>query len=32
MWNRRDAFGATNHLVTRAEEADSLARCLVLVR
>jgi len=28
MWDHRDAFGATNHLVTRAEEAASLAGCL----
>ena len=28
MWDQRDAFGATNHLVTRAEEAASLAGCL----
>ena len=28
MWDQRDEFGATNHLVTRGEEADSLARCL----
>jgi HCOMODA/2-hydroxy-3-carboxy-muconic semialdehyde decarboxylase len=27
-WDQRDAFGATNHLVTRPEEAASLARCL----
>lgn len=28
IWDQRDEFGATNHLVTRTEEADSLARCL----
>jgi len=28
MWDQRDAFGATNHLVTRADEAASLADCL----
>jgi len=28
MWDQRDKFGATNHLVTRAEEAASLAGCL----
>jgi len=28
MWDQRDQFGATNHLVTRADEAGSLARCL----
>ncbi len=27
-WDQRDEFGATNHLVTRREEAASLARCL----
>jgi HCOMODA/2-hydroxy-3-carboxy-muconic semialdehyde decarboxylase len=27
-WDQRDEFGATNHLVTRPEEAASLARCL----
>jgi HCOMODA/2-hydroxy-3-carboxy-muconic semialdehyde decarboxylase len=27
-WDQRDEFGATNHLVTRHEEAISLARCL----
>lgn len=28
MWDQRDEFGATNHLVVREEEAASLARCL----
>lgn len=28
MWDQRTEFGATNHLVTRADEAQSLARCL----
>lgn len=28
MWDQRDEFGATNHLVTRAEEANSLAHSL----
>lgn len=28
MWDQRDEFGATNHLVMRADEAVSLARCL----
>jgi ribulose-5-phosphate 4-epimerase/fuculose-1-phosphate aldolase len=28
MWDHRDEFGATNHLVVRQDEADSLARCL----
>jgi len=28
IWDQRDEFGATNHLVTRQEEAASLARCL----
>ncbi len=28
LWDQRDEFGATNHLVTREEEAVSLARCL----
>ena len=28
LWDQRDGFGATNHLVTRSEEAASLARCL----
>jgi len=27
-WDQRDEFGATNHLVTRQDEAASLARCL----
>lgn len=27
-WDQRTEFGATNHLVTRLEEAQSLARCL----
>lgn len=27
-WDQRDEFGATNHLVTRRDEAASLARCL----
>lgn len=28
LWDQRTEFGATNHLVTREEEAVSLARCL----
>ena len=28
MWDQREEFGTTNHLVTRPEEAASLARCL----
>jgi HCOMODA/2-hydroxy-3-carboxy-muconic semialdehyde decarboxylase len=28
LWDQREEFGATNHLVTRQEEAVSLARCL----
>jgi len=28
LWDQRDEFGATNHLVTKPEEAASLARCL----
>jgi ribulose-5-phosphate 4-epimerase/fuculose-1-phosphate aldolase len=28
VWDQRDEFGATNHLVTKHEEAASLARCL----
>lgn len=28
LWDQRDEFGATNHLVTKVEEAASLARCL----
>lgn len=28
LWDQRTEFGATNHLVTRADEAQSLARCL----
>lgn len=28
IWDQRDEFGATNHLVTRDAEAVSLARCL----
>ena len=28
VWDQRDEFGATNHLVTKDEEAVSLARCL----
>jgi len=28
LWDQRDEFGATNHLVTKLEEAASLARCL----
>lgn len=28
VWDQRDAFGATNHLVVREDEATSLARCL----
>ncbi len=28
LWDQRTEFGATNHLVTRADEAASLARCL----
>lgn len=28
LWDQRDEFGTTNHLVTREEEAVSLARCL----
>jgi HCOMODA/2-hydroxy-3-carboxy-muconic semialdehyde decarboxylase len=28
LWDQRDEFGATNHLVTREDEAASLARCL----
>jgi HCOMODA/2-hydroxy-3-carboxy-muconic semialdehyde decarboxylase len=28
VWDQREEFGATNHLVTRQEEAASLARCL----
>jgi HCOMODA/2-hydroxy-3-carboxy-muconic semialdehyde decarboxylase len=28
MWDQREEFGATNHLVTKPEEATSLARCL----
>ena len=28
LWDQRDEFGNTNHLVTRQDEANSLARCL----
>lgn len=28
IWDQRDEFGATNHLVVREDEAASLARCL----
>jgi ribulose-5-phosphate 4-epimerase/fuculose-1-phosphate aldolase len=28
MWDQREEFGATNHLVMRADEAASLSRCL----
>jgi HCOMODA/2-hydroxy-3-carboxy-muconic semialdehyde decarboxylase len=28
MWDQRDEFGATNHLVTREAEAMSMAKCL----
>jgi HCOMODA/2-hydroxy-3-carboxy-muconic semialdehyde decarboxylase len=28
VWDQREEFGATNHLVTNHEEATSLARCL----
>jgi hypothetical protein len=28
VWDQRTEFGATNHLVTREDEARSLARCL----
>jgi ribulose-5-phosphate 4-epimerase/fuculose-1-phosphate aldolase len=28
LWDQRDEFGATNHLVVREDEAESLARCL----
>lgn len=28
LWDQRDEFGATNHLVVRADEAASLADCL----
>jgi HCOMODA/2-hydroxy-3-carboxy-muconic semialdehyde decarboxylase len=28
IWDQRDEFGATNHLVTKEAEAASLARCL----
>lgn len=28
VWDQRDEFGATNHLVTKDKEAVSLARCL----
>ncbi len=28
LWDQRDEFGATNHLVTKPDEAASLARCL----
>ncbi|MDO8878410.1 MAG: class II aldolase/adducin family protein [Pseudolabrys sp.] len=28
VWDQRDEFGATNHLVVREDEAVSLARCL----
>jgi HCOMODA/2-hydroxy-3-carboxy-muconic semialdehyde decarboxylase len=28
IWDQRDEFGATNHLVTKETEAASLARCL----
>jgi ribulose-5-phosphate 4-epimerase/fuculose-1-phosphate aldolase len=28
VWDQRTEFGATNHLVTREDEAQSLARCL----
>jgi HCOMODA/2-hydroxy-3-carboxy-muconic semialdehyde decarboxylase len=28
LWDQRDEFGATNHLVTKSDEAASLARCL----
>lgn len=28
LWDQRDEFGATNHLVMREDEAISLARCL----
>jgi ribulose-5-phosphate 4-epimerase/fuculose-1-phosphate aldolase len=28
MWDQRDEFGATNHLVVRDDEATSLAKCL----
>jgi HCOMODA/2-hydroxy-3-carboxy-muconic semialdehyde decarboxylase len=28
LWDQRDEFGVTNHLVTHEEEAVSLARCL----
>jgi HCOMODA/2-hydroxy-3-carboxy-muconic semialdehyde decarboxylase len=28
VWDQRDEFGATNHLVSKPEEAASLARCL----
>jgi ribulose-5-phosphate 4-epimerase/fuculose-1-phosphate aldolase len=28
LWDQRDGFGATNHLVTTADQARSLAQCL----
>jgi HCOMODA/2-hydroxy-3-carboxy-muconic semialdehyde decarboxylase len=28
LWDQRDEFGATNHLVVREDEAESLANCL----